>query len=73
MGTLSGRSLHGLFSDGPQRGPLTPSEIWMFASDFYFSRGFFKLSVSAVQELGTRGLINMQNTLTSQVSGHNFP
>ena len=68
-GTLSPHSLHGLFSDDPQWGSLTYSETWRFSSDFCFSSSFFDLhSVSAVQELGTRGLINMQNALTSQVS-----
>lgn len=70
--TSSGHYLAALFSDGPQWGLLTPSESWRFAADFYFSRGFFSLPAPAIQELGTRGLIDMQSTLASQVSGQNF-
>ena len=70
---LSARSLFALFSGSPQWGPLAPWKTWRFSSEFYSSRGLLYLhSVSAVQELGTRGLINMQNALTSQVSEHDF-
>ena len=44
-----------------------------FVSAFHFFTGSFMLSVSAVWELGTRELINMQKALTNQVSVHNFP
>jgi len=46
---------------------LMPSETWRFASDFYF-RGFSHLSGAAVQDLGTRGLKNMENSPAGQVS-----
>ena len=36
--------------------------------NFDFSRGLSSLSGSAVHELGTRGLMNVQNVLTSPAS-----
>lgn len=69
-GTLSGYFPRGLFWDGLHRGWPTPSNIWGLASVLYFFR---LASGSAVQELGSRGRINMPNSLTSQGFGPNSP
>lgn len=70
--TFSGRHLTGLFGDGPMWGPLTPSESWRFVADFYFSTDLFHLPVSAIQDVGTRGLMNTHRTLTSQACAQIF-
>lgn len=67
-------SFFSFFSHGSQCGPPTASETCRFAPAFYFFRGLFVFSVAAVQELGTRGLLQRAKLpKTCQVSMHDSP